>query len=379
MSWQTLPNGILLKNADTLNTLNDTYNADIAELGYNRHEIYPRDNFTTNPMIIGYFKLLTNELIAIHRDDNETMYEFEIDDWLSELYEMRERDEEDLLQDGIDNGSISQAYIESICGVKARNNTISNGKYVFHFSGGVLTDFERGNGISADANDFLNVDAYIQEARLWYNGDMRRIINEVNLHASCLVNMDYDILRSSSVKLQFAYPNGYCNYIAVAAHFKTYDVDFEDVLNSTHGKYEVVEKNALTTKIRAYGEIFSRVENVGEIHIPVPEEAGDSSYGYVYVMVNPSLPDIVKIGKTTRDPNERAKELSSATGVPTPFILVYSKPFADCHFAEKVIHGYLEDKGVRVSGNREFFQISTSEAIDLINVYYSIEQKDLTK
>ena len=96
-------------------------------------------------------------------------------------------------------------------------------------------------------------------------------------------------------------------------------------------------------------------------------------------MVNPSLPNIVKIGKTTRDPNERAKELSSATGVPTPFILVYSKPFADCHFAEKVIHGYLEDKGVRVSGNREFFQISTSEAIDLINVYYSIEQKDSSK
>ena len=92
-------------------------------------------------------------------------------------------------------------------------------------------------------------------------------------------------------------------------------------------------------------------------------------------MVNPSLPNLVKIGKTTREPNERAKELSLATGVPTPFILVYYKPFKDCHLAETVIHHFFEEKGTRVNGNREFFQVSTTEAIDIINLYFKIEQE----
>ena len=94
-------------------------------------------------------------------------------------------------------------------------------------------------------------------------------------------------------------------------------------------------------------------------------------------MVNPSLPNLVKIGKTTREPNERAKELSSATGVPTPFILVYYKPFKDCHFAELVIHNYLKEKGVQVNDNREFFKVSTTYAIDIINLYFKIEQEKI--
>ena len=99
----------------------------------------------------------------------------------------------------------------------------------------------------------------------------------------------------------------------------------------------------------------------------------NNSFGYVYVMINPSLPDIVKIGKTTRDPNERAKELSAASGVPTPFILVYYKPFKDCHLAELVIHKYFEDKGARVNGNREFFKVTTVEAIDMIDLYHKMQ------
>ena len=34
-----------------------------------------------------------------------------------------------------------------------------------------------------------------------------------------------------------------------------------------------------------------------------------SDNGYVYVLMNPSLQNMVKIGKTTREPEERAKEL----------------------------------------------------------------------
>jgi tetratricopeptide (TPR) repeat protein len=58
--------------------------------------------------------------------------------------------------------------------------------------------------------------------------------------------------------------------------------------------------------------------------------------------------------------------LSSATGVATPFILIYHRKFNNCHSAEKKIHTFLEDKGVRFNDSREFFEISTTDAIHLV-------------
>ncbi len=107
------------------------------------------------------------------------------------------------------------------------------------------------------------------------------------------------------------------------------------------------------------------------------EATENSSQGYVYVMINPSLPEMVKIGMTTKDPNERAKELSAATGVPTPFILVFYKPFIDCYSTEQQIHQFLEDKGYRVKNNREFFNMPTKLAIDIVQAYYDTEQEEL--
>jgi len=52
--------------------------------------------------------------------------------------------------------------------------------------------------------------------------------------------------------------------------------------------------------------------------------------GFIYILINNSMDGLVKIGKTKRDPTERINELSSATGVPTPFILVYKEFFNDC-------------------------------------------------
>lgn len=92
----------------------------------------------------------------------------------------------------------------------------------------------------------------------------------------------------------------------------------------------------------------------------------ENNKGYVYVMINPSYEGLVKIGKTTKEPEDRAKELSSATGVATPFIVAYKRMFNDCHVAEKTIHKILTNKGVRVSNSREFFRLPISDAIDTI-------------
>lgn len=88
--------------------------------------------------------------------------------------------------------------------------------------------------------------------------------------------------------------------------------------------------------------------------------------GFVYILINASLPGCVKIGKTTRDSNQRAAELSSATGVPTPFVLAYETYVGDCTRAEEYVHALLDRGGHRRSANREFFNVTLPVAIDAV-------------
>jgi len=86
--------------------------------------------------------------------------------------------------------------------------------------------------------------------------------------------------------------------------------------------------------------------------------------GYVYAMINPSLEGMVKVGKTKRDPQQRATELSSATGVPSPFVVAYEIFLRDCTKGEGFVHAYLSHKGYRIADNREFFNAPLNEIID---------------
>jgi T5orf172 domain len=88
-----------------------------------------------------------------------------------------------------------------------------------------------------------------------------------------------------------------------------------------------------------------------------------TEFGYVYILTNPSMHGLVKVGKTTTTPNQRMSELHS-TGVPTPFKLEFSISVDDCHKAERLAHKALDK--CRVSANREFFRISVKSAIEKI-------------
>lgn len=91
-----------------------------------------------------------------------------------------------------------------------------------------------------------------------------------------------------------------------------------------------------------------------------------STGGYIYVLINPSMEGLTKIGKTMRNPQHRVRELSNVTGVPTPFILAYDAYFADCSEAEEYIHTLLERRGYRVTSNREFFNAPLNEVMKII-------------
>lgn len=84
--------------------------------------------------------------------------------------------------------------------------------------------------------------------------------------------------------------------------------------------------------------------------------------GYIYILQNPSLAEShLKIGRTERDPDERAAEISRATGVPTPFEVVWWSESVDCHLAESILHHDLAP--YRTMTTREFFDIELDDAI----------------
>lgn len=81
--------------------------------------------------------------------------------------------------------------------------------------------------------------------------------------------------------------------------------------------------------------------------------------GYVYILKNPSMPGLLKIGKTTRSVQQRCHELWQ-TGVPTPFEVVAEYCSPDCHELERTIHQSLAE--YRVSEMREFFAVDEKRA-----------------
>lgn len=106
------------------------------------------------------------------------------------------------------------------------------------------------------------------------------------------------------------------------------------------------------------------METISNLFIAKTERFPLRGEGYIYLLINPSMDGLVKIGKTERTPQMRAKELGAETGVPTPFIVVYEALVSDCSSAEKYIHNNLGQ--FRVSGNREFFRTSPTVAIQVM-------------
>lgn len=84
------------------------------------------------------------------------------------------------------------------------------------------------------------------------------------------------------------------------------------------------------------------------------------SFGYVYVMSNPSMPGLLKIGFTTRAIEERLQEANQPnTWIPMPFSLELSKFVVNPQQKETTIHRILAKD--RVNPSREFFRVDIDQ------------------
>jgi T5orf172 domain len=85
--------------------------------------------------------------------------------------------------------------------------------------------------------------------------------------------------------------------------------------------------------------------------------------GYVYILSNPSMPGLLKIGITTDTIDIRGSNLYT-TGVPEPFKLEAWYWASSASHVEKRIHKILH--AVRPNLEREFFRISFDDAIKIL-------------
>jgi hypothetical protein len=86
--------------------------------------------------------------------------------------------------------------------------------------------------------------------------------------------------------------------------------------------------------------------------------------GYIYVLSNSSMPGLLKIGFTNRHVKERAQELSSSTGVPTPFEIEYYCLTRDVEEIEAKIH---EQFSKNRQPGKEFFSVSIEKVVQAID------------
>jgi hypothetical protein len=88
---------------------------------------------------------------------------------------------------------------------------------------------------------------------------------------------------------------------------------------------------------------------LGELAVPEEPNAG-----WIYILSTREMPDLLKIGMTTRTVLERVREINNATGVAIPFGVRRCWRVTDPRQSEKLLHQILD--GDRLRADREFFR-----------------------
>lgn len=86
----------------------------------------------------------------------------------------------------------------------------------------------------------------------------------------------------------------------------------------------------------------------------------------VYVLTNPAMPGLIKIGKTTQlEVEDRMKQLYG-TGVPVPFDCAFACQVRDASEVERALHFAFGNN--RINPNREFFKLEAERVIAVLKL-----------
>ena len=132
----------------------------------------------------------------------------------------------------------------------------------------------------------------------------------------------------------------------------------DDLTDAPAVYFTITPSNDPQMAAEGYEDVTYYTNRPKKIQIP----KGMVGSQWVYVLTNPTMPGLCKIGFTKNKPSERVKQINSGTGVAMDFVVEWAFPCFNAHDVEKQVHKYLEDNGFRVSKNKEFFNVSVNEA-----------------
>ncbi|MBF9143417.1 GIY-YIG nuclease family protein [Hymenobacter properus] len=99
-----------------------------------------------------------------------------------------------------------------------------------------------------------------------------------------------------------------------------------------------------------------------------PSSQQPTQLSVVYVLTNPAMPGMVKIGRTSHDDAKTRIDQLYTTGVPVPFNLEFVCKVPNSEEVEKALHQAFAPH--RVNPKREFFTIEASQAIVILKLLH---------
>ena len=132
----------------------------------------------------------------------------------------------------------------------------------------------------------------------------------------------------------------------------------DDLTDAPAVYFTITPSNDPQMAAEGYEDVTYYTNRPKKIQIP----KGMVGSQWVYVLTNPTMPGLCKIGFTKNKPSERVKQINAGTGVAMDFVVEWAFPCFNAHDVEQQVHKYLEDNGFRVNKNKEFFNVSVNEA-----------------
>ena len=99
-----------------------------------------------------------------------------------------------------------------------------------------------------------------------------------------------------------------------------------------------------------------------------PYSQPSAQLSVVYVLTNPAMPGMVKIGRTSHDDAKTRIDQLYTTGVPVPFNLEFVCKVPNSEEVEKALH--LAFAPHRINPKREFFSIEPVQAIAILKLLH---------
>ena len=117
---------------------------------------------------------------------------------------------------------------------------------------------------------------------------------------------------------------------------------------------------------RHYPMSFAAARWTQPLHCPHKSMTDNQPLSVVYVLSNPAMPGLVKIGRTSQDDHlDRVSQLYT-TGVPVPFEVEYACRVPNPVDVESALHRAFAPQ--RINPRREFFEIEPDQAIAILRL-----------